>query len=117
MEEALLAWAGLSGPQKVLASARRRLEAGRGLDGSPLRVDLTPDERAEVGRLLGIAWGGWGRGVGARALARAVCWLGAEVAELLAATGGQVHDLRADRAASRQEAATERELAPQALAD
>lgn len=107
----------MSGPQKVLASARRRLEAGRGLDGSPLRVDLTPDERAEVGRLLGIAWVRSGRAVGARALARAVGSLGAEVAELLAATGGQVHDLRADRAASRQEAATERELAAQALAD
>jgi uncharacterized protein (TIGR02679 family) len=116
MEEALLAWAGLPGPRKVLAAARRRLEAGHGLDGSPLRVDLTPDERAEVGRLLGTRWVRSGRAVGARALNSAVGSLGSDVAELLAATGGQLHDLRADRAASRQEAATERELAAQALA-
>jgi uncharacterized protein (TIGR02679 family) len=117
MDQALLAWAGLPGPQKVLAAARRRLEAGHGLDGSPLRVDLTPDERAEVGRLLGTAWVRSGRAVGARALDRAVGSLGADVADLLAATGGPVHDLRADRAASRQEALAERELAAQALAD
>jgi uncharacterized protein (TIGR02679 family) len=117
MEEALLAWARLPGPQKVLTAARRRLEAGHGLDGSPLRVDLTPDERAEVGRLLGIAWVRSGRAVGARALAKAMGSLGADMAELLVATGGPVHDLRADRAASRQEALAERELAAQALAD
>jgi len=115
MEESLLVWAGLPGPLKVLAAARRRLEAGHGLGGSPLRVDLTPDERAEVGRLLGTTWVRSGRAVGARALDRAVGSLGADVAELLAATGGQVQDLRADRAASRQRAATERELAAQAL--
>lgn len=117
MDEALLAWARLPGPRKVLAAARRRLEAGHGLDGSPLRVDLTPDERAEVGRLLGTTWVRSGRAIGARALDRAVGSLGADVAELLAATGGPVHDLRADRAASRHEALTERELAAQALAD
>jgi len=117
MEEALLAWAALPGPQKVLAAARRRLEAGHGLSGSPLRVDLTPDERAEVGRLLGTTWVRSGRAVGARALDRAVGSLGTDVAELLASTGGRVQDLRADRATVRQKAATERELAAQALAD
>jgi uncharacterized protein (TIGR02679 family) len=117
MDEALLAWAGLPGPHKVLAAARRRLEAGHRLDASPLRVDLTPDERAEVGRLLGTTWVRSGRAVGAHALDRAVGSLGADVAELLAVTGGPVHDLRADRAASRQAAVTERELATQALAD
>ena len=52
MEEQLLTWARLPGPQKVLAAARRQLQAGHGLAGSPLRVDLTPNEREEVGRLL-----------------------------------------------------------------
>lgn len=37
------------------AVARRRLEAGHGLGGSPLQVDLTPGERSEVGRLLGMS--------------------------------------------------------------
>src|SRR5580692_1711867 len=99
MDDALLAWAVLPGPRKVLAAARRRLEAGHGLDGSPLRVALTPDERAEVGRLLGTSWVRSGRSVGARALERAVGSLGADVLGLLAATGGPVRDMRADRAA------------------
>jgi uncharacterized protein (TIGR02679 family) len=115
MDDALLASAELPGPRKVLAVARRRLEAGHGLDGSPLRVSLTPDERVEVGRLLGTTWARSGRAVGARALARAVGSLGADMAELLAATGGPVQNLRAGRAASRLQASTERERAAQVL--
>lgn len=58
MDDHLLAWAQLPGPRKVLAAARRRLEAGHSLDGSPLRVVLDPGERAEVGRLLGFRGNG-----------------------------------------------------------
>lgn len=58
MDDRLLAWARLPGPRKVLAAARRRLEAGHSLNGSPLRADLTPGERAEVGRLLASAGSG-----------------------------------------------------------
>src|SRR5260370_21925593 len=117
MDDTLLAWAKLPGPRKVLAVARRRLEAGHGLDGSPLRVNLTPDERVEVGRLLGTTWVRSGRAVGAGALARAVGSLGTDVAELLAATGGPVQNLRADRAAARLQASAERERAARALVD
>lgn len=117
MDDALVAWAGLPGPRKVLAAARRRLESGHGLDGSPLRADLTSEERLQVGRLLGTSWVRSGRAVGAAALAKAVGSLGSDVAALLAATGGPVQDLRADRAASRQQAAAERDRAAQALAD
>ena len=56
MDERLLRWARLPGPRKVLAAARRRLEAGHGLGGEPKQVDLTPGERSEVGRLLGMSW-------------------------------------------------------------
>jgi uncharacterized protein (TIGR02679 family) len=117
MEERLLTWALLPGPQKVLAAARRRLQAGHGLAGSPLRADLTASEREEVGRLLGIAWVRSGRAVGSRALAEAVGSLGADVTELLSATGEPVRDLRADRGASKQEALTEREHAARTLTD
>src|SRR5260370_3874205 len=117
MDDTLLAWAKLPGPRKVLAVARRRLEAGHGLDGSPLRVNLTPDERVEVGRLLGTTWVRSGRAVGAGALARAVGSLGTDVAELLAATGGPVQNLRADRAASRLHTSAGRERAARALVD
>src|SRR5260370_41619437 len=117
MDDSHLGWAKLPGPRKVLAVARRRVEAGHGLDGSRRRVTLTPDERVEVGRLLGTTWVRSGRAVGAGALARAVGSLGTDVAELLAATGGPVQNLRADRAASRLQASAERERAAQALVD
>ena len=42
MDDRLLAWAQLPGPRKLLNSARRRLEAGHGLGGSPLHADLAP---------------------------------------------------------------------------
>jgi hypothetical protein len=117
MEERLLEWARLPGPEKVLAAARRRLEAGHGLAGSPLRVELTSAEREEVGRLLGITWVRSGRAVGARALANAVDSLGTDVTALLAATGGPVRDLRADRLASQQGASAERKHAAEVLMD
>jgi uncharacterized protein (TIGR02679 family) len=115
IEPRLLEWSRLPGPEKVLAAARRRLEAGHGMAGRPLRVQLTQPERDQVGRVLGITWSQSGRPVGARALAEAVSFLGADLDSLLAATGGPVRDLRAARAASRQDAANERAAAAQAL--
>src|SRR5580692_44069 len=93
-DRGLLEWALLPGPQKVLAAARRRLEAGGDLEGSPLRVSLTLDERDEVGRLLGIAWTQSTRAVSARALVEKIGDLGTDVPALLAATGAPVRDLR-----------------------
>ena len=109
LDEGLLDWARLPGPQKVLAAARRRLEAGGDLSGSPLRVGLTPGERAEVGRLLGMTWVGSGKSVSARKLASTLQDLGTDAAELLAATGDPLRDLRAERDAARKDAAAERQ--------
>jgi uncharacterized protein (TIGR02679 family) len=117
MDERLLRWARLPGPRKILAAARRRLEAGHGLGGSPLQVDLTPSERSEVGRLLGMSWERSGRAVGAKALTRAVENYGATVTDLLAVTGDPVRDLRAVKESARQNAAAERERAAAALRD
>ena len=111
LDEGLLEWARLPGPQKVLAAARRRLEAGGDLSGSSLRVSLTPDERAEVGRLLGMTWAGSGRSVSARTLASTLQGLGTDMAELLSATGDPVRDLRGERDTARKNAAKDRELA------
>lgn len=117
MDDHLLSWARLPGPRKVLAAARRRLEAGHGLGGSPLQVDLTPSERSEVGRLLGMSWERSGRAVGAKALPRAAENYGATVTDLLAATGDPVRDLRAAKESARQNAAAERERAAATLRD
>lgn len=115
IEPRLLEWCRLPGPEKVLAAARRRLEAGHGMAGRPLRVQLTQPERDQVGRLLGITWSQSGRPVGARALAEAVSSLGTDLDSLLAATGGPVRDLRAARAAYRQDAENEQAAAAQVL--
>lgn len=117
MDDRLLAWAQLPGPRKVLAAARRRLEAGHTLGGSPLRVDLDPGERAEVGRLLGSRWERSGRAVSAKALTTAVEEHGVTVADLLTATDGPIRDLRAAKESARQDAADEREHAAAALGD
>src|SRR6185437_7891872 len=105
------------GPQKVLAAARRRLEEGGDLTGSPFRVRLTAGEREEVGKLLGMSWINSGRAVGARKLAEAVGNLGTDVPELLAALGSPVRDLRGARIAARQGADAERERALAVLTD
>lgn len=115
LDENLLNWARLPGPRKVLAVARRRLEAGGDLTGSPLRVRLTPDERAEVGRLLGMTWVGSGKMVGARTLSGILQGLGTDVAELLEATGDPLRDRRAERDIARTGAAAERERAMSVL--
>jgi uncharacterized protein (TIGR02679 family) len=117
IDESLVAWARLSGPQKVLAAARRRIEAGGDMSGAPLRVSLTQDEREEVGRLLGITWIRSGRAVGPGALANALRDLGADMPELLAATGSPLRDLRAERHSAALEAVTERERAVAVLAE
>ena len=93
------------------------LEAGHGLSGSPLRVDLTPGERSEVGRLLGMSWERSERAVGAKATAMADESYGATVTDLLAVTGDPVRDLRAAKESARQNAATERERTAAALCD
>jgi uncharacterized protein (TIGR02679 family) len=113
----LLEWSRLPGPEKVLAAARRRLEAGHGLTGRPLRIPLTQPERDEVGRLLGMTWARSVRPVGAKALNEAIGSLGGDIESLLTTTGGPVQDLRADRARFRQEAADERAAAGHALAE
>lgn len=116
-DKGLLDWARLPGPQKVLAAARRRLDQGGDLTGSPLRVSLTADERKEVGKLLGMSWTHSGRAVGARALAEAIGNLGTDVPELLAAIGTPVRDLRSARIAAKQGAEEERKCAVTALTD
>ena len=115
MDDRLLTWARQPGPRKVLAVFRRRLEAGHGLGGSPLRVDLTPGERSEIGQLLGLSWERSGRAVGAKALAIAVENYGTTVTDLLIATGDPVRDLRAAKESALKNAAAERMRAAAAL--
>ena len=116
IDDRLLDWARLPGPAKVLAAARRRLEAGHAMSGRPVRVSLTEAERVQVGKLLGTSWALSGRQVGAKALAEAVGSLGADLETLLTVTAGPLRDRPAERAASAQAAARERADAAAVLA-
>ncbi len=117
IDDRLLEWARLPGPAKVLAAARRRLEAGHAMTGRPMRVSLTGAERNQVGRLLGTSWVLSGRQVGARALAEAIGSLGSDLESLLvAAEGGPLRDRPAERAASLDLAVRERVRAAEVLA-
>ncbi|HZD68429.1 MAG TPA: TIGR02679 domain-containing protein [Actinomycetes bacterium] len=111
----LLSWARLPGPAKVLAAARRRLEAGLGMGGAPLPVDLNPTERDQVGQLLGLHWALSGRRVGARALSAAIADSGSDLATLLTTIGGPLRDRPAEQAVARAAAEAERQAGRHAL--
>ncbi|MGE5293001.1 MAG: TIGR02679 domain-containing protein [Micromonosporaceae bacterium] len=115
-DPALLQWARLPGPAKLLAAARERREAGHGMTGRPLRVVLTSAERDQVGKLLGTRWVLSGRQVGAKMLAAAIESLGADLDALLTETAGPLRNLPEERAAARRDADRERALAASALA-
>ena len=112
----LLDWARLPGPAKVLAAARKRLEAGYGMAGSPIRVSLTEAERDQVGKLLGTNWVLSGRHVGAKALAEATRALGTDLETLLTSADGPLRNRPAERVASLRDAEAERALAADTLA-
>lgn len=114
-DPALLEWARLPGPAKVLAAARRRREAGHGMTGRPLQVTLTPAERDQVGKLLGMTWVLSGRQVSTKALSTAIESLDSDLDALLTEAGGALRDLPAERAAARHDADRERALAASAL--
>lgn len=111
----LVEWARLPGPAKVLSAARRRLESGHRLSGSPLRVPLSAEERNEVGRLLGVRWVLSARAVSLNALDEAVSSLGSDLISLLAELGGPLRDRPAERAMAAARSDDERRQAINAL--
>ncbi|MEQ7129363.1 TIGR02679 domain-containing protein [Actinopolymorpha sp. B11F2] len=113
--DALLTWAKLPGPAKVLAAARRRIEGGSAMTAGTLRVELDAGERPEVGQLLGTSWLTRGRGVGAKTLVDAVASAGGDLVDLLTAVGGPLRDLPTERADARDAAAAERAAAYESL--
>lgn len=96
----------------MLAAARRRLEAGHGMSRGPLRADLTPAERKQVGQLLGVTWEVSGRAVPAKALAEAINATGADLGALLTAIGGPLRNRPVERDRTRQSAEKERRRRP-----
>ena len=113
--DGLAAWARLAGPATVLDEVRRRARRGHSTDSGALRVDLPPDRRREVARVLGVRWDASGRPVRLQDLSAALADHGLTVREFVEALDGAVvvedrvvrseRDLRRDeeRAAAAEE--------------
>lgn len=106
-DDQVRAWAARPGPSKVLAVARSRAERGGQLARGSLRVPLSPQERKDVGALLGVDWVASGRDVSVAALRDALTARGTTIVDLLAATG-PLRDRRAEKARAHALADAER---------
>ncbi|ASU81689.1 hypothetical protein CDO52_01765 [Nocardiopsis gilva YIM 90087] len=56
LPRALAEWADQPGPAKVINEVRKRALRNASTETGSLRCSLTPDERTQVGRLLGVQW-------------------------------------------------------------
>ncbi len=88
--DGLAAWARLAGPATVLDEVRRRARRGHSTDAGALRVDLTPDRRREVARVLGVRWEASGRPVRLQDLSAALADHGLTLREFVEALDGAV---------------------------
>ena len=80
------AWAARPGAVALLTTARSRLETGRA--GDRTRVPVEAAHRADVGRLLGVAWELSGRDVTVKALRDALTRAGTSLEDVLVDAGG-----------------------------
>jgi uncharacterized protein (TIGR02679 family) len=98
-ERQLLSWARSPGASLLLAEARRRWEAGHRGDRVRLAVSPTPDQRRDVGRLLGLEWVTSGQAVTLGQLRAAIgrAAPGWDMRDLLTAIGGELRDKRAEK--------------------
>lgn len=93
----LLSWARQPGPAKALATARERAERGRLGPRAKLDVELSADERQQVGRMIDAVWAASGQPVTAVLLRRGLLVHGVTLEDLLVAVGGPLRDLPAER--------------------
>lgn len=117
LPSSLSSWARTRGGGLLLAQVRAQLEAGRGGDRSAVTVTLDGAARADVGRLLGLAWEKSGQRVALGKLRAAVAAEGGELEDLLRAIGGPLRDRPAERAAAKAVRAERQVGARQLLLD
>ncbi|MDO5094042.1 MAG: TIGR02679 domain-containing protein [Propionibacteriaceae bacterium] len=93
----VLEWAKQTGPAIVLQVARQRLETGRlGARGS-IDTPLDAEQRRQVGEMLEAAWTAGTAPVSVAKLRAGLVSHGVELEDLLAAIGGPLRDLKAER--------------------
>lgn len=93
----IVAWAADPGPAKVIAAARVRVEAGKLGPRAVVEVDLTVEERRQVGRMLGPVWAASGEPVKVAQLRAGLGTHATTLEDLLVRVGGPLRDLRAER--------------------
>lgn len=111
--DGLKEWARLAGPALVLSAVRERAARGAATETGTPRITLTPEQRREVGRLLGKPWELEGKPLRLQVLAAALAEHGLTVREFIEAIdGSEMVNLRLRRAKERtsaqQSAAAER---------
>lgn len=105
LPEGLRDWAARSGPAVVVAALHRRIQRGGALDRGVLRVALTPEQRCEVGRLLGVDWEVSGKAVTLRALVVVLAQHGLTVARFAELLHGGPIPVRRELTVAQQQAA------------
>lgn len=95
-------WARKSGPSKVLAEIRRRVEERKCGPRAKVKVPLTRAERTEVGEILDAAWAQGDQPVAMARLRAGLAQHGTELEDLLVALGGPLRDLPAERQSQRE---------------
>ena len=101
--DALLAWAKMTGPARVIGAARTRAQRGqRTENGALATLDLSESERREIGLVLGTPWAVSGRPVRLQDLAARLAEHRVSVLDLIEALDGtrpvENRVLRADSA-------------------
>ncbi len=113
----VLAWARLPGPARLLSEIRQRLEAGRCGPRATIVLDISPEQRHQIGQLLGVRWQVGDAPVSVQRLREELASHGADLEELLTVLGGPLRNLPAERRAHRASREDDREAGARLLQD
>lgn len=115
--EHVLGWARSPGPARVLAEVRRRIEAGRCGPRAQIEIDLSVEERGQVGRMLDARWQVGGAPVPVARLRTALAGHGVELEDLLVVLAGPLRNLPEERRAWLASRADDRQAGARTLAE
>lgn len=115
--EYLLAWARTGGPAKVFQAARVRLERRRLGPRAVIDIELSVDERRDVGRMLPAGWAASAEAVSVKTLRAELQRHGCTLEDLVVAASGPLRDLPAERASREAAIAIELRTALQLLGE
>ena len=112
LPDGLRRWCALSGPSKVIDAVRTRARRGYNTESGVLRIELTTEQRREIGKLLGVSWAITDAPVNLASLGRALVSHGLTARELVELLDGEsIVNERLSRADNLAVAAAERTAA------